>query len=168
MATLSPAEWQQAYRSALAIIGSNPDRSAVGIGFDLARIYGDQFGDINASTWRSVASRALASRDQADAMNDNPAFAPRRGELPAIDFVPPSGERFLYRVLVRVSDGHGNSADAVYDYYSDSPMSLATIAGDLQTRYADAFGYRTSKRQELESLGPTNPPEFVILSAGRR
>lgn len=168
MATLSEAEAAQAFRSALAVLGNDPERSAIGVGYDLQRIYRGTLPDINLSTWRAVGRRAVAAVEAAREMEANAGLVIPRADLPQIPGATLHPERFTYRVLVRVTDAEGHSADTVVDYRSDTALSLSQIEADLATRFAPSMGSRPSTRQELYELGPTQSVTVLVLAAGKR
>lgn len=168
MATLNEAEAAQAFRSALAVLGNDPERSAIGVGYDLQRIYRATLPDINLSTWRAVGRRAAAAVEAAQEMERDAGLVIPRADLPQIPGATLNPERFTYRVLVRVADAEGHSADTVIDYRTDAAVSKAQIEADLSARFAPSMGSRPSTRRELMELGSGQTVSVSILAAGRR
>lgn len=168
MATLNEAQSYRAFLSALGMSARDPERSAVGLGYDLQRAYKDVVPGVLIQTWRSIGARAIAAREAAEQMEGNSGAALSRSELPVEPGITLHAERFHYRVLVRVTDQSGHSADTVVDYRTDKPMSRDDIASDLSSRFTPSMGSKPSTRRELGTVQQGATVEVVILSAGRR
>lgn len=168
MATLNEAQAGIAFRTAFGFLGRTPERSEVGLGYDIKRAMGPAYASINDSTWRAVARRAIAARDAAETMRDDPAYAPRAGQLSTIPGSTLYAERYQYRVLISYTGEDGNEYRLVYEYRSDSPLSQNDIGTDLEQRVRNIPGQFRSGGSVVTPDRPFGAVSIEVLSAGKR
>lgn len=165
---MNEADAAQVFRSALAIIGRNPDRGPIGIGYDLQRIYRGELAGVSLQTYRAIARRATEATEQAQRMESDPSLIIDRGDLPRIPGQTLHPEAFSYRVVLTVRDRDGNSVETVVDYRSNTRVSKADIENDLLTRLAPELGSRPSTREEIARLGPGQFGIIEVIAVGKR
>lgn len=168
MATLNDAQSGIVFRSGLAMAIANPDRGAVGLAYDLQRSFGQVYSDINLSTWRAIARRVESAREAGEAMSADPTYTPGRSDLDTIPGSTLYAERFQYRVLLTITGENGQIVTTAIDYRTDTAVNAQQIAADLAARFTPAMVNSTPGRNAIGELGEINPPEVVILAAGRR